>query len=108
MNVAYPEKDVFENFSPAEDAYFFKIGSKGLVSFHGRNYTIKRKLTAEEQLSLMNHPSFVRVAHQCYANKDKISGLENQMLFFGDKESYPRTLTVAPWLQRHVKKQLSH
>ncbi|ANS73922.1 hypothetical protein AWM70_04525 [Paenibacillus yonginensis] len=108
MNVAYPERDVYENFEPVEDAYFFKVGSKGLVSFYGRNYTIKKKLSAEEQNSLLTHPCFVRVAHQCYANKEKVSAIENQMLRFEDKESYPKTLNVAPWLQRYVKKQLSH
>jgi hypothetical protein len=108
MNVAVADRDVFENFEPATDAFFFKLGSNGLVSFHGRNYTIKKKLSAEEQSMLIMQPQFVRVGHQCYANKDKITALENQMLWFDDKESYPKTLSVAPWLQWYVKKQLSY
>ncbi|WP_223066712.1 hypothetical protein [Paenibacillus caui] len=107
MNVAYLEKDVYADFDPAADAYFFKIGSSGMISFYGRNYTIKKRLSADEQSALLSHPSFLRVTYQCYANKDKISAMENLMILFKDKESYPKTLNVSPWLQRYVKKQLS-
>lgn len=108
MTVAVMERDVFEDFEPSTDAYFFKVGTCGLVSFYGRNYTIKKRLSAEEQEALLSHPSFMRVAHQCYANKDKITALQNQMIFFEDKESYPKFLSISPWMQRYVRKQLAH
>lgn len=108
MTVAILERDVFEDFEPVTDAYFFKIGSFGLISFYGRNYTIKKRLSAEEQQTLLSQPNFMRVAHQCYVNKDKITTLHNQMILFEDKESYPKSLTISPWMHRHVRKQLAH
>ena len=35
-------KDMYEDFEPNRDTYFFKVGNGGLISFHGRNYNIRR------------------------------------------------------------------
>lgn len=106
MNVAYLEKDVFEDFNPVLDAYLFRIGSHGLVSFYGRNYTKKMRLTSEEQTELMNHPNFLRVANQCYVNTAKIASAENHVLYFQDKISYPMTLNVSRRTEQEVRRRL--
>ena len=36
-------RNMYEDFVVETDILFFKTGSHGLVSFHGRNYNIKRE-----------------------------------------------------------------
>ncbi|MFC5701115.1 LytTR family transcriptional regulator DNA-binding domain-containing protein [Cohnella faecalis] len=84
MNVALEEKNVYEDFEPRSDTLFFKVGSHGLISFHGRNYNIKKKLSAEERNRLLSDSNFYRVASDCYVNVGKISHIEEDGLHFGN------------------------
>ncbi|AWB44214.1 hypothetical protein DCC85_08305 [Paenibacillus sp. CAA11] len=108
MNVVMAEKDVFEGFEPVKDAFFFRTGSHGLVSFYGRNYTKKKRMSVEELNSLVTHPSFVRVSLQCYVNTSKIAATENHLIYFRDKISYPLTLSVSRRQEQKVKKLLAN
>lgn len=84
VNVALQAKDVYEDFEPRSDSLFFKVGSHGLISFHGRNYNIKKRMSAEERNLLLSDSSFVRVSSDCYVNVEKVSHIENDGLHFED------------------------
>lgn len=49
MTLTQPSKDMYEDFEPKKDSLFFKIGSQGLISFHGQNYHIRRRLSQEQK-----------------------------------------------------------
>ncbi|MFC5404006.1 hypothetical protein [Cohnella soli] len=85
MTVALQHKNVYEDFDPRQDTLFFKVGTHGLISFHGRNYNIKKRMSADERNRLIADSStFFRVASDCYVNVRNISVIGEQCLFFGD------------------------
>ena len=85
MDGALQDKNVYEDFKPSEDTLFFKVNRMhDLVSFHGRNYNIKKRLSADERKRLVASGSFFRLASNCYVNAGKISGMESDAICFGD------------------------
>lgn len=85
MNGALQDKNVYEDFEPKTDTLFFKVDtSHGLISFHGRNYNIKKRLSAAERERLISDAAFVRLDSNCYVNAEKISRMEEDSICFGD------------------------
>jgi hypothetical protein len=85
MNVALQEKNVYEDFEPRNDTLFFKVGVHGLISFHGRNYNIKKRMSTEERNRLLSDTTtFFRISSDCYVNMRNISVMGDEYLFFGD------------------------
>jgi hypothetical protein len=85
MNVALQEKNVYEDFEPLNDTLFFKVGVHELISFHGRNYNIKKRMSAEERSRLIaDTATFFRISSDCYVNVRNISVIGDDYLFFGD------------------------
>ncbi|MFD0670605.1 LytTR family transcriptional regulator DNA-binding domain-containing protein [Cohnella sp. GCM10027633] len=85
MNVAMQTKNVYEDFDPKADTLFFKVGTHGLISFHGRNYNIKKRMSADERNSLIaDTGTFFRVSSDCYVNIRNISSMGQAHIFFGD------------------------
>lgn len=76
---------MYEDFEPSVDTLFFKVDrSHDLVSFHGRNYNIKKRLTADERNQLISGGKFFRLDSNCYVNTGKISGMETGAIIFDD------------------------
>ncbi|TJY44618.1 hypothetical protein E5161_03685 [Cohnella pontilimi] len=84
MNVALQDRNVYEDFDPRTDTLYFKVGSHDLVSFHGKNYNIKRRLSPEERKRLTSDTAFFRLEANCYVNAGKITHMEEDALCFGD------------------------
>lgn len=85
MNAALQQKNVYEDFDPKADTLFFKVGTHGLISFHGRNYNIKKRMSADERNQLIADTStFFRVSSDCYVNLRNISSMGDANIFFGD------------------------
>lgn len=83
MNGALQDKNFYEDFEPRTDTLFFKVDSShDLVSFHGRNYNIKRRLTADERKRLMSDAAFFRLDSNCYVNAGNIIRMENDSICF--------------------------
>lgn len=85
MNVALQERNVYENFDSESDVLYFKIGSQGLVSFHGRNYNRKKKMTAEEIQKLTGNRNYFPISSTCYINISKIKSIADGTIYFGAK-----------------------
>ncbi len=85
MNAAFQQKNVYEDFDPQADTLFFKVGTHGLISFHGRNYNIKKRMSADERNRLIaDTNAFFRVSSNCYVNLRNISSMGDAHIFFGD------------------------
>ncbi len=93
----------YENIEPHKDTLFFKVGAHGLISFHGRNYNIKKRMSAEQRTLLMQDPSFFRVSSDCYVNVDKIKEIADDYLYFGDRSSGCKRLPVSKRKQQMIK-----
>jgi DNA-binding LytR/AlgR family response regulator len=85
LSGALQEKNVYEDFEPRTDTLYFRIDpSHDLISFHGRNYNIKKRLSADEKSRLLSDSSFFRLESNCYVNTGKISRMEDDAICFGD------------------------
>ncbi|MFS0724522.1 LytTR family transcriptional regulator DNA-binding domain-containing protein [Paenibacillus sp. 1P07SE] len=102
--LAMQSRNLYEDFEVEKDILFFKIGSHGQVSFHGQNYNIKKRMSAEEVKRLTSHASFVRLKSDCYVNTGKISSIEDDQLYFGAKDA--KTLQVSRRQQQIVREHM--
>ena len=94
MNVALQERNVYENFDSVSDVLFFKIGSQGLVSFHGRNYNRKKRMTADEIKKLTENRNYYQVSSNCYINLSKVKSISDGTVYFGPVHSEAKQLPV--------------
>jgi|HigsolmetaAR204D_1030405.scaffolds.fasta_scaffold00596_19 DNA-binding LytR/AlgR family response regulator len=103
MDVAMSRYEVID---PKKDTLYFRVGSHGLISFHGRNYNIKRRMSAEQRLGLMQDPDFVRVSSDCYANLNKISAIVDDYIYFEDQNPGGKRLPVSKRKQQIIRQLL--
>ncbi|WP_166238996.1 LytTR family transcriptional regulator DNA-binding domain-containing protein [Paenibacillus turpanensis] len=106
MDAAVRIKDVYEDFEPKADSLFFKTGSHGLISFHGNNYNIKKRMSAEQKERLTNDPAFVQISTDCYVNVLKIIAIEDDHLCFGVFKGEAKRIPVSKRKQQIIKQML--
>jgi hypothetical protein len=105
MTVALQEKNVYEDFNPNQDTLFFKVGAHGLISFHGRNYNIKKRMSADERNRLISDKTFFRVSSDCYVNIRNISVIGEHDIFFGDTSKRLSCSVRKQQMIRHLMEQ---
>lgn len=108
MSVALEIRNPYEQLEIEEDVLFFKLGAPGLVCFHGRNYNMKRRMTAEQIERLTAEPAFYRIGQGCYVNVKKISSIENDKLYFGEKGPDSKVILVSKRHQAAIRSMLVH
>lgn len=105
MNATLSQRNIYEDFDLESDVLFFKIGTLGLVSFHGRNYNIKRRMTVEQIKQLTSESSFYQVNTNCYINIGKIKSIAGGIIYFGSEYSESKQLPI-PRRKQYVIQQL--
>ncbi|MBB6635629.1 LytTR family transcriptional regulator DNA-binding domain-containing protein [Cohnella thailandensis] len=104
MDVA---SNLYDTFEPQKDSLYFKVGTHGLISFHGRNYNIKKRMSPEQRNGLLRDDTFFRLTSDCYVNVDKISDIAEDCLIFGDRSAGSKKLPVSKRKQQIIKQLLS-
>ncbi|CAM3993519.1 hypothetical protein L1N85_04550 [Paenibacillus alkaliterrae] len=94
VNKVLSERNVYEDFELESDVLYFKVGIQGIVSFHGRNYNIKKRLTAEQIDQLTNERSFYPINSNWYINIGKIKTIEGGTIYFGSDISESKQVSV--------------
>lgn len=107
MIVEQEFKDMYEEFEPNRDTYFFKVGSGGLISFHGRNYNIRKSLSEDQLKLLIRDSMFLRISSNCYVNVDKISSVEKDHIRFLDHTTGSKIVSVPLWKKQTLQERLS-
>ncbi len=107
MSYAPESRNLYEDFVVETDILFFKTGSHGLVSFHGRNYNIKKRMTAEQITSLLSGKQFFNVGGNCYVNVDKVSEVEHGIVFFGERAPSSKILRIPRRKQEPLKRLMA-
>ncbi|WP_438445303.1 hypothetical protein [Gorillibacterium sp. sgz5001074] len=106
--LAAPEhRDMYEDFEPCTDTFYFKIGNRGKISFHGPNYHITKQLTPEQRASLIRNAAFVRITSNCYVNVNKISSLEKDHIRFIEHSTGTKIISVPMWKKTTIQQRLS-
>ena len=108
MNVATEyARNVYECFEVETDILFFKVGTLGLIIFHGRNYNIKKKLSIEQLQVITQSGKFIKVSGDCYVNTSKILSFVDGRINFNQSGSSSKQLPVSKWRQSHIRALLS-
>ncbi|SFI94645.1 transcriptional regulator, LytTR family [Paenibacillus sp. UNC496MF] len=108
MNVVAEEpRSTYENFEVEKDIYYFKVGKAGLVSFHGRNYNIKKSVPTEQLNRYISSGQFVKVSSNCYVNAGKVLSVTDGLICFDRSCSETKQVHVPRWRQHGVKNLLS-
>lgn len=105
MGIAAENKNVYEDFEIEQDILFFKVGARaqGLVSFHGSNYNIKKRMTSEQLSTLFAHTNFVKIKSDCFVNIGKITAIEDDNVYFGENFNEDKRIHVSRWKQNRIK-----
>ena len=107
MTASHLRKDVYEDFDPKNEPLFFRIGSHGLISFHGSNYNIRKRLSAEQRLNLITCSDYVRIDANCYVNLVKIRKIDGDCICFGPEASGAKRLPVSRRTRQLIRQRLS-
>lgn len=107
MNVAHTETDFYEKFEPRKDSLYFKIGTGGVISFHGNNCNIRKRMTDAELSELIRDSRFLQAGTGCYINLDKICSIEERTVYFGDKQETDKRIAVSGRSLQRIRQALS-
>ncbi|WP_168123184.1 LytTR family transcriptional regulator DNA-binding domain-containing protein [Paenibacillus sp. HB172176] len=94
MNVALEDRNVYENFDTESDVLYFKVGMQGLVSFHGKNYNRKKRMSTEEMQKLTQQSNYFQIKSNCYVNLAKIKSVADGTVYFGSEHSDAKQLPI--------------
>jgi DNA-binding LytR/AlgR family response regulator len=109
MNVALENRNMYEDFVLEQDILYYRTGHHGLVSFHGKNFNVRRRLSSEQLQNILSEGTFYKVNTDCYVNIMKIQAIKDSRVYF---ESYdPDDAKCVP-VSRHkhfrLKELLDH
>jgi hypothetical protein len=82
MNVALETRNLYEDFVLEKDILYYRTGGHGLVSFHGKNFNVKRRLSAEQLQKIIAEGTFYKVNDDCYVNIMKIQAIKDSRVYF--------------------------
>ncbi|MDT3425607.1 DNA-binding LytR/AlgR family response regulator [Paenibacillus forsythiae] len=100
--------NVYEDFEVETNVLFFKVGNHDLVIFHGRNYNIKKRMSAEQLGRLLKSPSYFHVQGEVYVNLNKISSIEDDFIYFGEKGAYAKRVHIPRRKQEAIRQLLGN
>jgi hypothetical protein len=103
MNVALEARNSYEDFVLEKDIMYFRIGEHGLVSFHGKNYHIKKRMSTEQIQDITSDSSFFKVNTDCYVNTRKIILIQDGKVFFEIKGAESKLVSITKLRQHRLK-----
>jgi DNA-binding LytR/AlgR family response regulator len=112
MNVTledtFEERNSYENFVLEKDILYFRIKDRGLVSFHGKNFNIKRRMTSEQLSSMMSSSDFFKVNTECFVNLKKVRMIQDNRVYFGLQSEDSKSVSITKLRQNQLKGFLKH
>lgn len=103
MSVALEVKNTYEDFILEKDIMYFRVGEHGLVSFHGKNYHIKKRMNTEQIQDMTSDNSFFKVNTDCYVNTRKIQHIQDGKVFFEVRGSESKFTSITKLRQHRLK-----
>ncbi|GFZ83175.1 hypothetical protein GCM10008018_31480 [Paenibacillus marchantiophytorum] len=106
MNVALESRNSYEDFVLEKDIMYFRVGEHGLVSFHGKNYHIKKRMSTEQIQEITSDNTFFKVNTDCYVNTRKILQIQDGKVFFEMKGAESKYASITKLRQHRLKEIL--
>jgi len=112
MNAALETRSKYEDFVLEEDILYYRMGHHGLVSFHGNNFNVRRRLSTEQLQKITADASFYKVNADCYVNISKVRTVQDSKVYFEsvsmDAKCIPIDRLKHSRLKEKLQKQLVH
>jgi hypothetical protein len=105
MNAALETRNATEDFSFVleQDILYFRTGHHGLVSFHGKNFNVKRRLSKEQLYQIISDGAFFKVNTDCFANLDKIKAIKDNRIYFEFNNPDSKTISISRLRHNRLK-----
>jgi hypothetical protein len=112
MNVTledtFEERNSYEDFILEIDILYFRIKERGLVSFHGKNFNVKRRMSSDQLGSMMSSSDFFKVNTDCFVNLKKVQMIQDNRVYFGPKSEDSKSVSITKLRQNQLKGFLKH
>jgi hypothetical protein len=108
MNVTLEGRNTYEDFILEKDILYFRIGDRGLVSFHGKNFNVKRRISTEQLQPMMSSSAFFKVNTNCFANLNKVEMIQDSRVYFEPKNLDSKSVSITKLRQSQLKEFLNH
>jgi DNA-binding LytR/AlgR family response regulator len=97
MNAALETRNTNEDFDFVleKDILYFRTGHHGLVSFHGKNFNVKRRLSTEQLHQIIADGIFLQVNTDCFANLNKINSIKDKRIYFEINNPDSKTIPIS-------------
>jgi hypothetical protein len=105
MNAALETRNTNEDFDFVleKDILYFRMGHHGLVSFHGKNFNIKRRLSTEQLHQIIADGAFFKVNTDCFANLKKINAIKDNRIYFEFNNPDSKTIPISRFRHYRLK-----
>ncbi|MEX2461646.1 MAG: LytTR family transcriptional regulator DNA-binding domain-containing protein [Paenibacillaceae bacterium] len=107
MNAALETRNMYEDFVLEKDILYFRTGHHGLVSFHGKNFNVRRKLSTEQLQKILVEDNFYKVNTDCYVNIMKVKTIQDNRVYFESLDLDAKSVPIDR-LKHHRLKVLLH
>jgi hypothetical protein len=107
MNVALENRSVYDNFVLEKDILYFRVGDHGMVSFHGKNFNVKKRMPTEQFTKLIADASFFKVNTDCYVNIKKVETIHEGKVCFHSQSSDSKHVMITKLRQSRLKEFLN-
>ncbi|QGQ99854.1 hypothetical protein EHS13_35805 [Paenibacillus psychroresistens] len=108
MNAALEYRNVVEDFVLEKDILYYRTGSHGLVSFHGKNFNVRRRLSTEQLQKILAEGIFYKVNTDCYVNILKIETIKDSRVYFEYHNPDAKCVPVSRNKNFRLKELLDH
>jgi hypothetical protein len=112
MNVTledtFEERNSYEDFILVKDILYFRIKDRGLVSFHGKNFNVKRRMSSDQLGSMMSSSDFFKVNTDCFVNLKMVQMIQDNRVYFGPKSEDSKSVSITKLRSNQLKGFLKH
>lgn len=106
MNVALESRNIYEDFVMEKDILYFRVGERGLVSVHGKNFNLKQRLSTEQLNKLLDDGIFFKANTDCYVNLTKVEGVKDSKVYFKMTDSESKHVPITKLREARLKELL--
>jgi hypothetical protein len=107
MNVALENRNTYDDFVLEKDILYFRVGDHGIVSFHGKNYNVKKRMSTDQFTKLISDAAFFKVNTDCYANIKKVDSIQEGKVCFHSNTPESKSVMITKLRQNRLKEFLS-
>jgi DNA-binding LytR/AlgR family response regulator len=108
MNAALEQRNMVEDFILEKDILYYRTGQHHLVSFHGKNFNVRRRLSTEQLQKMIAEGTFYKVNNDCYVNIGKVKTIQDNRVYFESLSSDAKFVPIDRLKNHRLKELIDH